>query len=74
MGLANESVLLYESIKDGKKWKLRPVDEDSSHFSNEPFYVRWYDGKKKQMEPAGLESSPMRYRFDRVYKRQRRRA
>jgi len=55
MGLANKSVILYESIKTGTKWKLRPVDEDSSHFSNGPFYVSWYEGKKKQMEPAGRD-------------------
>jgi integrase len=55
MGLANKSVILYESIKIGTKWKLRPVDEDSSHFSNGPFYVSWYEGKKKQMEPVGRD-------------------
>jgi hypothetical protein len=31
------------------------VDEDSSHFSDGPFYVSWYDGKKKQFEPAGRD-------------------
>ena len=34
---------------------LCPVDEDSSHFSHGPFYVSWYDGKKKQMDPAGRD-------------------
>jgi hypothetical protein len=47
-------VVLYENIKVGKKWVLRPVDEGSSHFSDGPFYVSWYDGKKKQMDPALL--------------------
>jgi hypothetical protein len=55
MGLANKSVVLYESIKVGKRWYFRAVDEDASHFSNGPFYVSWYDGKKKQMEPAGRD-------------------
>jgi hypothetical protein len=55
MGLANKSVVLYQSIKIGKTWKLRPVDEDSSRFSSGPFYVSWYDGDKKQMEPAGRD-------------------
>jgi hypothetical protein len=55
MGLANKSVILYESVKIGTKWKLRPVDEDSSHFSNGPFYVSWYEGKKKQIEPVGRD-------------------
>ena len=55
MGLANKSVVLYESIKVGKKWVLCPVDEDSSHFSDGPFYVSWYEGKKKQMDPAGRD-------------------
>jgi hypothetical protein len=32
MGLANKSVVLYESIKVGKKWRFRAVDEDASHF------------------------------------------
>jgi hypothetical protein len=45
MGLANKQVVLYQSIKIGKKWILCPVDEDSSHFSKGPFYVSWYDGK-----------------------------
>jgi len=55
MGLANKSVVLYQSIKIGKKWTLCPVDEDASHFSDGPFYVSWYDGKKKQMDPAGRD-------------------
>lgn len=55
MGLANKSVVLYESIKVGKKWHFRAVDEDASHFSDGPFYVSWYDGKKKQMEPVGRD-------------------
>ncbi len=55
MGLANKSGVLYESIKVGKRWYFRAVDEDASHFSNGPFYVSWYDGKKKQMEHAGRE-------------------
>jgi hypothetical protein len=53
VGLANKSVVLYESIKVGKKWVFCPVDEDSSHFSDGPFYVSWYDGRKKQMDPSG---------------------
>ena len=53
MGLANKSVVLYESIKVGKKWVLCPVYEDPSHFSNGPYYVSWCDGKKKQMDPPG---------------------
>jgi hypothetical protein len=28
MGLANKSVVLYEFIKIGRKWKFCPVDED----------------------------------------------
>jgi hypothetical protein len=47
MGLANKSVVLYQSIKVGKKWELRSVDVDCSHFLEGPFYVSWYDGKKK---------------------------
>ncbi len=39
MGLANKSVVLYESIKVGKKWYFRAVDEDASHFSDGPFYA-----------------------------------
>ena len=35
------------------KWILCAVDEDSSHFSDGPFYVSWYEGKKKQMESVG---------------------
>ncbi len=55
MGLANKSVVLYQSIKIGNKWTLYPVDEDSTHFSEGPFYVSWYDGKKKQMDPVGRD-------------------
>ncbi len=50
MGLANTSVVLYQSIKIGMKWILCAVDEDSTHFPGGPFYVSWYEGKKKQME------------------------
>ena len=28
------------------------MDEDSTHFSDGPFYVSWYDGTKKQMDPV----------------------
>jgi len=55
MGLANKSVVLYQSIKIENKWILCPADEDSSHFSKGPFYVSWYDGKKKQMDPVGRD-------------------
>ena len=55
MGLANTSVVLYQSLKIGVKWILCAVDEDSSHFSEGPFYVSWYEGKKKQMEPVGRD-------------------
>lgn len=55
MGLANKSVVLYQSIKIGNKWTLCPVDEDSSHFSKGPFYVSWYDGKKKHTDPVGRD-------------------
>jgi hypothetical protein len=55
MGLANKSVVLYPSIKIGKKWRFCPVDEDSSHFSDGQFYLSWYDGVKKQMEPVGRD-------------------
>lgn len=55
MGLANKSVVLYQSIKIGSKWTFCPVDEDSSHFSDGPFYVSGYDGKTKQMEPVGRD-------------------
>ena len=51
--MANKSVVLYQSIKVGKGWIFRAVDEDSSHFSDGPFYVSWYRGKKKQMDPVG---------------------
>lgn len=55
MGLANKSVVLYQSIKIGRKWALRAVDEDSTRFSEGPFYVSWYDGKKKRMDPVGCD-------------------
>jgi len=51
--LANKSVVLYQSVKIGKKWKLRAVDEDATRFTVGPFYVSWYDGKEKQMDPVG---------------------
>jgi hypothetical protein len=55
--LANKSVVLYQSIKIGREWILRAVDEDSSHFSDGPFYISWYDDKKKQMDPVGRDSA-----------------
>ena len=55
MGLANKSVVRYQSIKVGRKWIFCPVDEDSSHFSAGHFYVSLYEGKTKQMEPVGRD-------------------
>lgn len=56
MGLANKSVVLYQSVKIRNEWRFRPVDEDSSHLSDGPFYVSWYDGKKKRMDHATWSS------------------
>ena len=41
--------------QDREEVDTRPVAEDSSRFSDGPFYVSWYDGKKKQFEAAGRD-------------------
>lgn len=53
--MANKSVILFQSLKIGRRWVFRPVDEDSSRFPNGQFYVSWYDGKKKQIDPVGRD-------------------
>jgi hypothetical protein len=53
--LANKAVVVYQSIKVGTKWVFCALDEDSTHFCDGPFYVSWYDGKKKHMDPVGRD-------------------
>jgi integrase len=56
MGLANKSVVLYQSIKIGNQWTFREVSGDLPRFSKWQLYVSWYEGSKKQMDPVGRDS------------------
>jgi hypothetical protein len=54
-GLGEQASGFYQLIKIGEKWVLCPVGEDASDFSDGPFYVSWYQGKEKQMDPVGCD-------------------
>jgi hypothetical protein len=56
MGLANKSVVLYQSIKIGNQWTFREVPGDLPKFSKWQLYVSWYDGAQKRMDPVGRDS------------------
>lgn len=56
MGLANKSVVLYQSVKIKTEWKYQEVVDDLPKFSKTPLYVSWYEGSKKRMEPVGRDS------------------
>jgi hypothetical protein len=44
---------IYQSVKlKKKKWTLRRVPENPSGFSDGPYYVSWYDGARKHMDPV----------------------
>jgi hypothetical protein len=51
--LANRSVVLYQRIKIKNEWANRKVSEELSKLSSGEYYVSWYEGSKKQMDPVG---------------------
>lgn len=55
-GLANKSVVLYQSVKVKTKWTFQEVVDDLPEFSKAPLYVSWYEGKDKRMVPVGRDS------------------
>jgi dolichyl-phosphate-mannose--protein O-mannosyl transferase len=56
--LANKTAVLYQRVKINNKWtfkkapgsRLRRLEEGS-------YYVSWYNGTNKQLEPIGPEPS-----------------
>lgn len=51
--MANLSVVLYQRTKIGKKWAYRKAPEVLSELAEGEYYLSWYIGKRKQLEPAG---------------------
>jgi integrase len=53
--LANRSVVLYLRTKIKKKWAYRKVAEVLSKLGCGEYYLSWYDGKRKRLDPAGSD-------------------
>ena len=53
--MANRSVVLYLRTKIKKKWAYRKVAEVLSKLGCGEYYLSWYDGKRKRLDPAGSD-------------------
>jgi integrase len=53
--LANRSAVLYQRIKKKKKWTFSKVPESLVALESGAFYVSWYDGNHKCMDPVGSD-------------------
>jgi hypothetical protein len=53
--LANRSVVLYLRTKIKKKWTYRKVAEVIFKLACGEYYLSWYDGKRKRLDPAGSD-------------------
>lgn len=53
--MANKSVVLYQRTKIKKKWAYRKVAEVLSKLGCGEYYLSWYDGKRKRLDPAGSD-------------------
>ena len=51
--MANKSVVLYQSIKVKNKWKYRRAEGMLRDLSVGSYYMSYYAGSKKRMEPVG---------------------
>jgi integrase len=51
--LANRSVVLYLRTKINKKWAYRKVSAEISELACGEYYLSWYIGRRKHLEPAG---------------------
>jgi hypothetical protein len=54
--MANKAVSLYQSVRINGKWTFRKAPEQRLRkLSEGKYYVSWYEGSKKKMEPVGPE-------------------
>lgn len=51
--MANRSVVLYQRTKIKKKWAYHKVSEVLSELNSGEYYLSWYDGKRKRLDPVG---------------------
>jgi integrase len=56
--LANRSVVLYLRTKIKKKWVYSKVSEVLSELACGEYYLSWYDGKRKRLDPVGSDPEP----------------
>jgi hypothetical protein len=56
--LANRSVVLYRRTKIKKKWAYSKVTERLSELACGEYYLSWYDGKRKHLDPVGSDPEP----------------
>ena len=54
-GLANRSVVLDRRIKIKKKWAYRKVSEELIALALGEYYVSWYEGSRKRLDPVGSD-------------------
>jgi hypothetical protein len=53
--LADKSVVLYQSIKIKNKWTMRRAEGALRDLTKGSYYVSYYDGARKRMEPVGRD-------------------
>ena len=54
--MVNKAVSLYQSVRINGKWTFRKAPEQRLRkLSEGKYYVSWYEGSKKKMEPVGAE-------------------
>lgn len=53
--MASKSVVLYQRIKIKKKWAYRKVSEELTALALGKYYVSWYEGSRKRLDPAGSD-------------------
>lgn len=53
--MANRTVVLYQRIKIKKKWAYRTVPEELTALVSGEYYLSWYEGSRKSMDPVGSD-------------------
>lgn len=53
--MANRTVVLYQRIKIKKKWAYRTVPEELTALVSGEYYMSWYEGSRKSMDPVGSD-------------------
>ncbi len=64
--MANKTVVLYQHIKIKGKWKYCKVapSDRLRRLSEGEYYISWYEGTRKWMEPLGPDSDVAKVAFD----------